>query len=45
VIVDSESYISAMFKVIENLGLEILPHPHPNKVSWINSTTIGVTTT
>ena len=39
---DSESYINAVSKVIEKVGLENVPHPHSYKVSWINFTTLEV---
>jgi len=43
VIVDSENCINAISsKSLENLGLEVVPHPHPFKVSWIDSTTLEV---
>ena len=43
VIVDSENSINAISsKLIERLGLKVVPHPHPYKVSWINSTTLEV---
>jgi len=43
VIVNSGSCINVIsFKVIENIVLEAVLHPHPNKVSWINSTVIRV---
>jgi len=37
VIVDSESCIYAIsLKSLEYLELEVIPHPHPFKVSWID---------
>ena len=40
---DSENCINAISsKSLENLGLEVVPHPHPFKVSWIDSTTLEV---
>jgi len=43
IIVDSETCISAIsFKSLENLGLEVVPHSHPFKVSWIDSTILEV---
>jgi len=43
VIVDSESCINVIsFKSLEMLGLEVVPHPHPFKVSWIDSKTLEV---
>ena len=43
VIVDSESCIDAIScKLYENLGLEIIPHLHPFKVSWIDSTALEI---
>jgi len=43
VLVDSESGINAIsFKVTEKLGLEVVPYPHPYKVSRINSTALEV---
>jgi len=42
-IVDSESYINAISsRFCENLGLEIIPHLYPLKVSWIDSTAFKV---
>ena len=42
-IVDNGCFINAISsKAIESLGLEVVPHPHSNKVSWINSTTVKV---
>jgi len=43
VIVDSGSYINAiLFRLCEHLGLEVVPHPHLFKVSWIDSTILEV---
>jgi len=43
VIVDSESCINVISsRLCENLGLEIIPHLHPFKVSWIDSTALEV---
>ena len=43
VIVDSESCINVISsKSLENLRLEVVLHPHPFKVSWIDSTTLEV---
>ena len=40
---DSGSGINAVSsKVTEKLGLEAVHHPHPHKVSWINSTALEV---
>ena len=42
-IVNSGSCINAISsKVTKNFGLKALPHPHPNKMSWINSTALKV---
>jgi len=41
--VDSESCINAVSsKMIEKVGWNVEPHPHPYKVSWINSTALDV---
>jgi len=41
--VDSESCVNAVSsKMIEKIGLNVVPHPHPYKVSWINSTALDV---
>jgi len=41
--VDSGSYVNALLsKMIEKIGWKAEPHPHPYKVSWINSTTLDV---
>jgi len=38
VIVDSENCVNAVsFKMIEKVRWKVKPHPHPYKVSWINS--------
>ena len=38
VVVDSESCINAISsKSLKNMGLEVVPHPNPFKVSWIDS--------
>jgi len=43
VIVDSGNCINAIsLKSLEYLGLEVVPHPYPFKVSWIDSTTLEV---
>jgi len=43
VIVDSESCVNTVSsKMIEKLGLKVVPHSHPYKVSWINSTILNV---
>jgi len=43
VIMDSESYINAISSgLCENLELDIIPHLHPFKVSWIDSTALEV---
>ena len=42
-IVDNESCVNVVSsKMIEKVGLEVVPHPHPYKVSWINSTALNV---
>jgi len=44
VIVDSESCINIVSSLIINkVGLEAEPHPHPYKVSWINKAALNVT--
>ena len=41
--VDNESCVSAVSSnMIEKVGLKVEPHPHPYKVSWINSMTQDV---
>ena len=43
VIAENKSCINAISsRLCENLGLEIIPHPHPFNVSWIDSTTLKV---
>jgi len=43
VIVDSENCINAISsRLYEHLGLEVVLHPYPFKVSWIDSTTLKV---
>ena len=43
VIVDSESCINALSStLIAKFGLKVLPHPHPYKVTWINSSALEV---
>ena len=43
VIVDSESCVNTdSSKMIENVSLKVIPHPHPYKMSWINSTILNV---
>ena len=43
VIVNIESCINAIsFRLCENLGLEIVPQPHPFNVSWIDSIALEV---
>ncbi|XP_020250396.1 uncharacterized protein LOC109827789, partial [Asparagus officinalis] len=43
VIVDSGSCINAVSSaVIAKLGLKVVPHPNPYKVSWINDTALNV---
>ena len=43
VIMDSENCINAVLsKVIEKVGLKVVPHLHPYKKSWINSTILDV---
>ena len=42
-IVDNGSSINAISsKVIKRFGLKVVSHPHPYKVSWINSMTLEV---
>jgi len=44
VIVDSGSYINVVSSMIINkVGLQVEPHPHPYKVSWINEAALNVT--
>jgi len=43
VVVDSENCVNAVLsKMFEKVGLKVVPHPYPYKVSWINSTTLDV---
>jgi len=43
IIVDSESCINAVsFTVIVKIGLKAVPHPHPYRVTWINSSALEV---
>ena len=43
VILDSRSCVNAVSsKMIEKVGGKAESHPHPYKVSWINSTTLDV---
>ena len=43
IIIDSESYINAVSSiVIANIGLKAVPHPHPYRVTWINSSALEV---
>jgi len=43
VMVDSETCVNAVSSnIIEKIGLKVEPHPHPYKVSWINSMTQDV---
>jgi len=43
VIMDNESYINAISsKSLKYFGLEVVPHPHQFKVSWIDFTTLEV---
>jgi len=43
IIVDSESYINVVSStVIAKLGLNVIPHLHPYRVTWINSSALEV---
>ena len=43
VIMDSESCVNAVScKMIKKVGLKVVPHAYPYKVSWINPTALDV---
>ena len=42
VIIDSGSYINAVSSnVVAHLGLKLIPHPKPYKVSWVDTSSIA----
>ena len=43
VIIDSGSYINAVSSnVVAHLGLKLIPHPKPYKVSWVDTSSIAI---
>ena len=43
VIIDSGSYINAVSSnVVSHLGLKLIPHPKPYKVSWVDTSSIAI---